>query len=95
MQHPLTEFWDGPGVDRIIEQMELIKLSMGTNSRTSSQSIRSGPILDVAGFRSARVQTNTAACNGCVSRFHAGTVRTTRVLSLEKHSVTRSGCHVT
>lgn len=69
VQHPLTEFWDGPGVDRIIEQMELIKLSMGTNSRTSSQSIRSGPILDVAGFRSDRVQTNTAAGNGCEGFF--------------------------
>lgn len=37
--------------DRIIEWMEQIKLSMGTNSRSSSQSIRSGPILDTSRIR--------------------------------------------
>lgn len=37
--------------DRIIEWMEQIKLSMGTNSRSSSQSIRSGPILSTSRIR--------------------------------------------
>lgn len=37
--------------DRIIEWMEQIKLSMGTNSRSSSQSIRSGPILNTSRIR--------------------------------------------
>lgn len=37
--------------DRIIEWMEQIKLSMGTNSRSSSQSIRSGPILNTLPIR--------------------------------------------
>lgn len=51
VQHPLTEFWDGPWRGRIIDWMEQIKLSMGTNSRRSSQSIRSGSIRDTSRIR--------------------------------------------